>query len=241
MKKRIVALLLGLLLIACPALADWSSPTENLAGFDAQYAEQLEQYKQIKYGEKGAKVTQIKETLSELGYYANIVSDNYYRTLEVAVRVFARQMKIGDSGQLITPLMQAMLADKAAMPRVIVPGINVFTYSYNPNGNDYTAYTFSQLTRANAQQDAKVGFSGVLLSATKVGAAQYCAVQLENDAKRIVYVAYEPLPRTTVFQPGDTVAVFGVTQGEQTFTYDGMTEAAPFIRADRVGYAGSAK
>lgn len=240
MKKRIAAALIAVLIAVCAtSLADWTAPEANLADFEARYGEQAARYKLIRYGEKGAKITELKDALANLGYFGHRNSENYYRTLAVAVRVFCAQMRIGGDGQSITPLVQAMIADAANMPKAISPGIDVFAYAYEPNGTDYTPYTYARLTRAAQRGRTQVGFSGKIVSTASAGGAQYCAVEMEQDPAMVVYVVYTPKPRTTVFQAGDTVSVFGFTAGEQSFPYPNMAASATTVSADKVGYTGN--
>ncbi len=238
MTKRVMAVLLAAaLLLGGAALADFTSPTANLTQYQAQYGEASAAYKTIKYGESGARITALKEALSGLGYFANRASENYYKTLEIAIRVFCQQMRIGGDGQSITPLAQAMLADAANMPRALSPALDIFAYSWEPNGTDYTPYTYARVTRTGVRTDTKVGFTGKIVITAANGATQYCLVQMEDDPAKIVYVSYQPLPHTTVFQAGDSIAVFGVTQGQQALSYSGMQAIALLVKADRVGYA----
>lgn len=237
MTKRWLAALLALALCATgTALADWSEPDANLAHYEALYAEASEEYKLLKYGDEGASVAKIKETLTALGYYTTRVSNNYYRTLEVAVRVLATQLRIGGDGREISPLLQAMIADTAKLPRAISPVIDVSQYSWE-EGSAFVPYTYTRITRSSVQKDAPVGFSGIITDATSKGNTYYYIVEMENDPEKRVYVTYQPLPQTTVFQPGDEVTVFGVTQGTQANAGEGAeTPTLLVIKADRVGY-----
>lgn len=235
--KRFLILFIACVLAAGVAWADWTGPEANLAAYEKEYGEASEAYKLIKYGAESEAVGKIKEILSDLGYFGNRLSNNYYRTLETAVRVFAGQLRIGGDGSEITPLMQAMLADPGNMPRAISPAIDVYAYSWEPTGNTYDAYTYSRITRKGVQEDAMVGFSGRIAFSTSDGGVHYYAVEMEEDAEKLVYVSYAPLPRTTVFQTGDSVAVFGVTKGLQSLSYEGMEEEVLLVTADRVGYS----
>lgn len=238
MKTRWLAALLALLVLAgAPAKADWTAPDANLSKYQDEYGEASEGYKRIRYGAEGAQIAEIKEKLATLGFFGNRISNNYYRTLETAIQVFAGQLRIGGDGSEITPLMQAMLADSANLPRAISPAIDVFEYSWEPNGTSYTAYTYARVTRSSVVQDTKVGFSGKIVAAHSSGNSYTYAIQMENDPAKLVYTTYQPLPRTTVFQQGDEVSVFGTTQGEQSMGYDGMTEQAVLVNADRIGFA----
>lgn len=237
--KRFIAGLLACLLLGTGlAYADWTAPDANLAAYEAQYGEAAEEYKAIRYGADGEAIATAKETLAAFGFFPYKVSNNYYRTLETALRVFETQLRLGGDGSTLSPLVQAILADKANLPRAISPAIDVYDHSWEPDGKSFTAYTFARLSRTGVQTDTRVGFYGVITAmASASGDYTYC-VQLEDDPEKIVYVTYEPLPRTTVYQVGDAVAVFGVTQGEQSFdAYLGMETPALLVKADRVGYA----
>ncbi len=238
MKKRLLSILL-LLLVALPlaAIADVTPEDANLVRYESLYSAQSEAYKLIRYGAEGERIVAVKEALALLGYFPYRVSDNYHRTLEIALRVFGQQMRIGGDGRVITPLVQAMLADARNLPKAVSPAIDVFPYSWEPNGTSYTAYSYARVNRTGVLTDTKVGFSGRIASAAKDGGTWYYAVEMEGDPAKVVYVSYQPLPRTTVFQPGDSVAVFGVTQGQQSLPYAGMQAGALLVNADRVGYA----
>lgn len=238
MKKRWLAAILTLLLwIAASASAEWTAPDANLALYQERYGEASEGYKRIRYGAEGDNIAAIKEALSELGFFPYRISNNYYRTLEAAVRIFAGQLRIGGDGSEITPLMQAMLADSANLPRAVSPLIDVYEYSWEPNANTYTPYTYARVTRSSVVQGVKVGLSGKVVAIHGTGGTYTYAIEMENDPEKTVYATYQPLPRTTVFQPGDEVTLFGTTQGEQSFAYAGMAGSAVTIAADRIGYA----
>lgn len=240
MRKRWICLILGLWLAAGVAVPAWAwgrSETDNLAKYEAIYGEAAKEYKRIRYGATNAQVEKVKQALTDLGFFTNRVNQSYYRTLEIAVRVFCQQLHLGGDGQTITPLVQAMLADPAGLPRAVSPAIDVYRYSESKEETQYVAYTYARLTRNNTLNQVPVAFIGTVAQAVEQGEAQVLAVQMENDADKRVYVRYEPLPRTTRFQAGDKVTVFGVTQGLQTLPYQGMGAECLLVQADRVGYA----
>lgn len=239
--KRLAAVLAALLALAAaiPAVADWSGAQDNLSKYEALYGGDAEGYKAIRYNAQSSQVSKVKEALAQLGFFPYKISDNYYRSLEASIRVFAGQMRIGGDGSEITPLMQAMLADSANLPKAISPVIDVSEYSWEPDSSStsFTPYSYQRLNRTSVQNGTKVGFQGRIVASVYSGAVCYYAVQLDSsDADSRVYVTYEPLPQTTVFQTGDQVAVFGTTAGSQGLGYEGMQEAALNVRADRVGY-----
>lgn len=237
MARRCAWLLLALLLLSGQALADWTAEDANVERYTQQYGAASEQYKRIRFNAEGERIVEIKEALASLGYFPYRISDNYYRTLEVAVRVFAGQMRIGGDGSEITPLMQAMLADSAAMPKAVSPLIDVSAYAWESSGNHNTWYTYARLTRSSVLTDTQVGFVGtVALCAVDGGQYRYVIV-MEKDTEKAIYVTYQPLPRTTVFQEGDSVIVFGTTRGEDSFAQAGMSKTALHVQADRIGYA----
>lgn len=234
MIRRGCALLLAALMLAGTAAADWSEPDENLARYEAQYAEASEAYKRIRYNAESADIAKIKEALAKLGYFPYTISEKYHRTMVASLRVFVGQMRLGGDGNEITPLMQAMLADSASLPAAISPVIDVSDYMWEKEAD--TMYTYARLTRASVQTDTKVGFAGRVAACQTDGAAYWYAVEMESDPEKVVYVTYSPLPRTTVFQPGDSVAVFGTTRGEQSFAWARMDQPALTVEADRIGY-----
>lgn len=235
--KKAALLLALLLLLQAPALADWTAPDANLAHYQETYGEASELYTRIRYNAQGSEVADIKQKLTELGFFAQRITENYYRTLETAVRVFATQLRIGGDGSEVTPLMQAMLADAASMPRAISPAIDHFTYGWEANSTSYAAYTYQQLTRSSVSPGTKVGFQGSITAAQNDGGVWHYTIAMENNPERTLHVTYQPLPRTTVFQTGDAVAVFGVAQGAQSAPIEGMETPALTVAADRVGYA----
>lgn len=236
MKKRWFALLLAVCLLPIgAALADWSAPDANLSYYEGLYGEASESYRRIRYGNEGETVAEIKQKLMDLGYFANKIGNTYHRTLETAIRVFAGQLRLGGDGQEVTPLMQAMLADSANLPQAISPAIDVSAYSWEEN-TTFTAYTYARVTRTSVQQDTSVGFSGRITTVVDGGDTFHYVVEMESDPEKVVYVSYQPLPRTTRFQLGDEVTVFGVTQGLQTLTFTGMTAEQLLVKADRIGY-----
>jgi hypothetical protein len=234
--KPICFLLVALLLLSSAALADWTAPDANLAQYTDVYAEVVEGYRLIKYGATGTHIATLKESLATLGYFPYRASENYYRTLETAIRLFTQQMRLGGDGQTITPLMQAMIADASHLPKALCPVLDLSSYSWQEEDTGFTAYTYARLTRTSVLEDTQVGFFGKITVAEKSGETYYYTIALEDDAQKHVYVAYQPLPRTTVYQAGDAVAVFGTTQGEQALPYPGMDTAALYIKADRIGY-----
>lgn len=239
MKNRVWALCLTLCLAltsACYALADWSAPTAQLDAYTAAYGDAAEGYKVIRYGAESAQVATVKAALATLGYFPFSTSNNYNRSLERAARLFATQMRIGGDGREITPLMQAMLADAANLPPAISPVVNTANYTSDSESGGYIPYTYARITRTSVQQDVSVGFDGTISAWILIGNTHYYAVQMDNDPQKVLYVAYQPLPRTTVFQPGDSVSVLGVTQGLQSYPYPGMADAALTVAADRIGY-----
>lgn len=237
-KTKTAALLLAILMLTTiTAHADWTTPEANLAHYQELYGEASEGYTRIRYNAQGPEVADIKQKLTELGFFAQRVTENYYRTLETSVRVFATQLRIGGDGSEVTPLMQAMLADTANMPHAISPAIDHFTYGWEANSTSYTAYTYQQLTRSSVTQGTRVGFQGKITAAKSSGGVWHYAITMENTPERVLYVTYQPLPRTTVFQSGDTVTVFGVTDGDQASPIEGMETPALTVAADRIGYA----
>jgi len=240
MRKRWGSLSLALWLALCPvlpALAWGASETAHLAQYEAAYGEAASAYRRIRYGAENAQVQKVKQALEDLGYFANRVNQSYYRTLEIAVRVFCQQLQIGGDGREITPLVQAMLADPAGLPRAISPAIDVYVYSEEKEEAQYVAYTYARLMRGNTLNQVRVTFIGVVGQVVHQGEAQVLALRMENDAEKQVYVRYEPLPRTTRFQVGDKVTVFGTTQGLQALPNVGMDAERLLVSADRVGYA----
>lgn len=237
-KTKTAAWLLAILLLAATcASADWTAPDANLAHYQSLYGEASEGYARVRYNAKGPEVTDLKEKLTALGFFAQRITENYYRTMETAVRVFATQLRIGGDGSEVTPLMQAMLADPANMPQAVSPAIDHFTYGWEANSAGYIAYTYQQVTRSSVADGTRVGFQGKITAAENSDGAWHYVVEMENNPERVLYVDYRPLPRTTVFQPGDAVAVFGVTQGTQAAPVAGIEGSALLIAADRVGYA----
>lgn len=235
--RQVLALVLIGCLTAGAAGADWTSPTANATAYEAQYAEAAEAYKSIRYGAESARVAAVKEALATLGYFPYQPNNNYNRTLQRALRLFVTQMRIGGDGEEITPLMQAMLEDADSLPRAISPAISLSEYTSDTDASGYTPYTFTRLSRSGVQQSTKVGFQGRIVGWAVSANVYHYVVEMDDNPERHVYVRYEPLPRTTVYQPGDLVAVFGVTQGEQSLPHDGMDTPALLVHADRVGYA----
>lgn len=239
MKRRFatatLAIMMAITLVPLAALADWSAPEANLAALEEQYAQAIPDYKRIRYGAESDDVQRVKQQLRDLGFFDNRINTSYFRTLEIAARVFCQQARIGGDGREITPLMQAMLADPSAQ-RAVSPGINIYTYSSTRDETKFLTFTFAQLQRPNTRIDASVGIRGRVVGVSNEGSIQYMSMMMEDRADRIVYIVYQPLPRTTRFQAGDAVAVFGVTQGMQSLPYDGMREEQLLIQADRVGY-----
>ncbi|GHU70291.1 hypothetical protein FACS1894184_15540 [Clostridia bacterium] len=233
----LATLLILIILTISPGLAaaDWSAPTANLALYEERYADAVSEYKRIRYGTENDTVQRIKQQLNELGFFDNRINTSYFRTLEIATRVFCQQMRIGVDGRDITPLMQAMLADPTTQ-RAVSPGINIYTYSSTRDETKFLTFTYAQLQRPNTLQGASVGFTGTVKYVSNEGSIQYMAMTMEDRPDRIVYIVYLPLPRTTRFQVGDTVAVFGVTQGLQSLPYDGMRDEQLVVQAERVGY-----
>lgn len=236
LRKTILAILL-LGLAAAPALADWTPPEANLAHYRAEYGDAAENYRTIRYNASGQEITEIKEALTGLGFFAQRVTDKYLRTLETAVRVFAGQLRIGGNGSEITPLMQAMLKDAENMPRAISPAIDHFQYGWEQSTSSYAPYTYQRLTRSSVLTNTQVGFTGRIDRAVRTGGDFAYSIVMEGDPDQVVYVTYAPLPRTTMFQSGDVVAVFGVTQGEGSLPHTGMETPLLTIAADRIGYA----
>lgn len=236
-RKTAAALLAIMILTTATALADWTAPDANLARYQDLYGEASEDYTRIRYNAQGPEVADIKQKLTELGFFAQRITENYYRTLETSVRVFATQLRIGGDGSEVTPLMQAMLADSTNMPQAISPAIDHFTYGWEANSASYAAYTYQQITRSSVTPGTKVGFQGKITAAESSGGVWHYTLSMENTPEKVLYVIYQPLPRTTVFQPGDTVAVFGVTEGAQSSTLASMDTPALTVTADRIGYA----
>jgi len=236
MMKRIIAVLIIILVFTGSVAADWSSPTDNKEYYTQKYGKAAQSYARIRYGAKSDAVQRIKEQLNSLGYFDSRIDQNYGRTLEKASRVFCQQLRISGGGEEISALMQAMLSDPQNIPRAISPGINIYNYSRDGDQTAYTPYTFARLSRTNVRSQAQVGFQGQITSLTNEGSIQYIALRMEDNADRIVYIIYQPLPRTTRFQQGDRVAVFGVTQGIQSFSYASMRTQRLTVKADRVGY-----
>lgn len=235
--RSLFAVFIAIAVFSGVALADWTPPNANLTYYQSAYGEASEEYTRIRYGASGPQITAIKEALAGLGFFPYRITENYYRTLESAVRVFAGQLRIGGDGSEITPLMQAMLADAANMPRAVSPAIDHFAYGWEPSNSSYTPYTFSRLSRSGVAQNTRVGFQGTI-QAYHLDAGTYTyAVAVDGNAESIVYVQYEPLPRTTVYQVGDSVAVFGTTDGTRALSYDGMDAEALVVSAAQVGYA----
>lgn len=236
-KQWLAALLAAILLLSGTALADWTAPDANLYDYEDRYGEASEEYKTIQYGDESETIGKIKETLSLFGYFANRTSNTYYRSLQTAIQVLQTQLRIGSGdGREITPLIQAIIADVSNMERAISPAIDTSAYSWEES-TTYTAYTYTRLMRGSVRTDTMVGFTGEIMLSAPDGKGYHYAVRMEDDPEKMIYVAYEPLPRTTVFQPGDIVSVFGVTQDEQTLSHEGMDEPALMVKADRIGYA----
>lgn len=236
---NIVVILVCVVCIAVPVIADadWSAADENLEFYTQKYGSiAAANYKRISYGAKNDTIQKIKEQLQALGFFDNRVDQNFGRTLEKASRVFCQQMRIGGGGMEITALMQAMLTDSRSMPQAISPGINIYSYSLYGDQSAYTPYTYARLTRSNVRSQAQVGFAGRVDAVENVGSVQYIMLRMEDNKDNIIYIVYQPLPRTTRFQAGDRVAVFGVTQGLQSFSYTGMTKERLVVKADRIGY-----
>lgn len=240
MRKRWIGLALALCLAfgaALSAFAWGTSETENLAKYEAAYGEAASAYKRIRYGATSDQVEKAKQALEDLGYFANKVNQSYYRTLEIAVRVFCQQLHLGGDGREITPLVQAMLADPAGLPRAVSSAIDVYLYSEEQEEAQYVTFSYAQLMRNNTQNQTQVTFTGVVEQTVNQGEEQILMLQMENDSEKRVYVRYVPLPRTTRFQVGDKVAVFGMTQGLQALPYQDMDAECLLVQADRVGYA----
>lgn len=238
-RRLTLALALWLALSALvPSAAAWGiSPDANLASYEASYGAEAANYKRIVYGASSADVQRLKAALTELGFFTNQVNRNYYRTLEIAARVFCQQLHLGGDGRVITPLMQAMLADVPNMPQAIAPAVDIYQYSEEKDGSQYTAYTYARLMRNNTIEQVRVGFTGTVQQIASQGEAQALVLQMENDAEKLVYVLHQPLPRTTRFQVGDKVTVLGMTQGLQSLSHSGMSAQRLLVQADRVGYA----
>ncbi|MDR1569952.1 MAG: hypothetical protein LBS72_05635 [Oscillospiraceae bacterium] len=218
------------------ARADWSAADENLTRYAEKYSEAAENYTKLRYGANNETIQRIKQQLHDLGYFDNRIDQNYGRTLEKASRVFCQQLRIGGGGEEISALMQAMLSDPQNMPYAISPGINIYNYSRYGDQSAYTPYTFAQLSRSNVRTQTQVGFTGRIGAVFNEGSVQYISLRMEDNADYTVYVVYQPLPRTTRFQVGDRVAVFGETQGTQSLAYEQMGSERLLVRADRVGY-----
>lgn len=236
MTRKLFAALLATAMLCGAAAADWTAPDANLIPYAEKYAEAASEYRRLEYGATGSRIVEIKNALNALGYFPFRASEAYSRSLEVAMRLFYQQMRLGGDGRIITPLAQAMLLGGDTMPKAIAPAIDLSVYSWEPNGSAFTPYTYARVTRTSVREDVQVGFSGTLVAVAKSGGTYFYAVQMEDRAERIVYVSYTPLPRTTQFQTGDAVTVFGVTQGLATPGFDGMQTEALLVRADQVGY-----
>lgn len=234
---RWMAALLCLCLLPAIAAADWTSPSANATAYEAQYGEAAEAYKAVRYGTESARVSDAKAALASLGYYPHSPNNNYNRTFQRALRLFLTQMRIGGDGEELTPLVQAMLADAANLPRALSPAINTSEYTADAETSGFTAYTFTRLSRSGVQQDTKVGFQGIIVGWSLDASVCHYVLEMGENPERRVYVRYTQLPRTTVFQPGDSVMVFGVTQGEQALPYEGMETPALLVQAERIGYA----
>ena len=237
MVKRACAALVALLLLIGCAYADWSAPDLNLEKYTEKYAETIAKYKRLQYGASTPQVASLKEALAKLGFFPYLISENYYRTLETAIRLFVQQMRLDGDGREITPLVQAMILDTGKMPAAIVPVIDVLPYSGPGNDTNFAPYTYAQISRNSVLSGAQVSFRGKITAKAKSGGESYYAVQMEGDPAKRVYVAYQSPQHTTLFQPGDDVLVFGVTQGRQSLPQPGMEEEALFVKADRVGYS----
>ncbi|GHU78320.1 hypothetical protein AGMMS49992_28720 [Clostridia bacterium] len=236
--KRIIIILALLLSLLMPTLAaaDWSASDANLALYEERYSSTVTDFKRIRYGAESNAVQTVKQQLHELGFFENRINTSFFRTLEIAARVFCQQMRIGTDGREVTPLMQAMLADSASLERAVSPAINIYTYSSTRDETKYLPFTYAQLQRTNVQKQSHVGLTGTVTHVANEGSVQYMAVVMEDRADRVIYLVYQPLPRTTRFQAGDSVSVFGVTQGMQSLPYEGMLEEQLVVQADRVGY-----
>ncbi|MDR2505209.1 MAG: hypothetical protein LBD16_03790 [Oscillospiraceae bacterium] len=237
--RKIIYILLALAIIvslfANAALADWSSPSANQALYEAQYAEQIDSFTRLRYGSESAVVKRVKQQLSDLGFFTGRIDENYGKTLVKASAVFCQQMRITGGGNEISQLVQAMLADPSSMPRAISPGINIYEYSRSGDQSAYAPYNYAQMTTKNKQAQANVGFSGSVVNIVNVGSVQYMILKMLTD-EQIVYVTYQPLPRTTRFQVGDTVAVLGETNGFGSLEPEGFAQERLCVTAVRVGY-----
>lgn len=232
-----LVLFLALALLSVPALGDYTAADANLTMYEERYGEASAAYRRIAYQDEGSRVADAQEKLASLGFYANTVNGRYGIMMETAVRVFCQQLRIGGDGREITPLMLAMLADTGNMPKALSPAINIFDYSYEQDSTQYVAYAYDRLTRASVAAGTKVSFSGQVTAVVSEGDRQTLRLQMEDSAEKIVYLTYEPLPRTTRFQAGDQVTVFGATQGTRALAYDGMETEQLVVAADRIGYA----
>ncbi|HML46320.1 MAG TPA: hypothetical protein PKE04_06175, partial [Clostridia bacterium] len=186
MRKRWIGLALALCLAfgaALSAFAWGTSETDNLAKYEAEYGEAASAYKRVRYGAANSQVEKAKQALSDLGYFANKVNQSYYRTLEVAVRVFCQQLHLGGDGRELPPLLQAMLAAPAGLPKAVSPAIDVYLYSEEQKETQYVAFTYAQLMRNNTQNQTQVTFAGVVELAAIQGEEQIMALQMESNAK----------------------------------------------------------
>lgn len=233
MRKHWVAIGLALALLLSAAGGHALSQAE----YEERYAQISAEYGRIRYGDTNEDIIPIKERLKELGYYAYNVNDRFHRTLEIALRVFCQQMGLEGDGRELTPLLQAILRNEPDLPAAISPQIDTSLYSYEPDGMTYTPYTYARLMRESVREQASVGFEGQIVQvAGGVDEPYLYAVQMEEDPEQIVYVSYQPLPRTTAFQAGDRVAVFGVTQGLTAVAQMGTETQRLSVAADRVGF-----
>ncbi|MCL1963436.1 MAG: hypothetical protein FWF69_00025 [Firmicutes bacterium] len=238
MTRRICAALaaLFLFLFLGVAHADWTAPDQNLEKYTQAYTEAAAGYKLLKYGASTQQVARLKTALAALGFFPYTISENYYHTLETAVRLFAQQMRVGGDGREITPLLQAMILDTDNMPRARVPVVNTAPYAMPEGSSTFTPYTYARLTRASVALDTQVGFPGRIAAKAQNGDTIYYVVRMEDSPDKIVYVAYQPIPHTTVFQAGDAVTVLGITRGKQALPYPGMEAEVLVVEAERVGY-----
>lgn len=232
--KPLLALILALVMLCASSLADFSELGEMNDYYIEKYTEAAKKYGRLRYGMVDKAVKVVKQQLKDLGYYNNRIDENYGKTLIKASRTFCQQLRIDGGGEGISPLFQAILADKDNVPYAISPAINIYTYSRYGDETVYTPFTFQQVSKAKA--GVSVGINGTIVSVVNQNTKQYYVVRMAGGDSNLVYVEYEPAPRTTRFQAGVRVAVFGKVNGGGSYEYDGMGDTRVVIVGDRVGY-----
>lgn len=234
--SRVTAALLLCLLVASALASGWAQPGANQALYEEKYAEAKADLRAIPRGAANKQVRRFIDALTSLGYYVNRKDIDYGKTLEEAKRVFCLQMGVRDTPDVISPLVQAMLLDAGNMPRAHIQMLDVYDYSYDSTRALFTPYTYGQLSGAKINK--KVCFVGAVAGVSR-GDAMHYMLRMDGDDTRVVFVRHNRAALTTIFQPGDTVAVLGVYDGVKADARFPANGERPVVLADMIGFAQS--